>query len=213
MELGKESVHYDYVGQLVDRTKYPYFYFKRIFDVIFSLFLLITTSPIMIITCLATIIEDKGTPFYFQERVGHLGKKIKIIKLRSMYLDAEKNGAQWAKKDDDRVTRVGHFIRKTRIDELPQLINVLKGDMNLIGPRPEREVFVEQFCMEIDGFEKRLEVRPGLTGLAQVSGGYDHTPKEKLEYDKKYIENYSLKQDIVIFFKTIMVVLNGEGAR
>lgn len=213
MELGKGDLHHDYNSHLVDKTRYPYFYFKRIFDSIFSLFLLIVLSPLIIITCFAIVIEDRGNPFYFQERVGHLGKKIRIIKLRSMYLDAEKNGAQWAKKDDDRVTNVGHFTRKTRIDELPQLINVLKGDMSLIGPRPEREVFVEQFCMEIDGFEKRLEVRPGLTGLAQVSGGYDHTPKEKLEYDKKYIENYSLKQDIAIFFKTIMVVLNGEGAR
>lgn len=180
---------------------------------IFSTSLLVVTSPVILITCVAIMLDDFGSPFYKQERLGHLGKTIKIVKLRSMKLDAEKNGAQWAKKNDTRVTKIGHFIRKTRIDELPQLFNVIMGDMSLIGPRPERAVFVDQFCHEVPGFEKRLAIRPGLTGLAQVSGGYDHTPAEKLQFDLDYIEHYGVKEDLSIFFKTFYVVLSGYGAR
>lgn len=130
-----------------------------------------------------------------------------------MYIDAEKNGAQWAKKNDARVTKIGAFIRRTRIDEIPQLINMLKGDMSLVGPRPERPIFTEQFNKEIPGFKNRIVVKPGITGWAQVNGGYDISPKEKLEFDIYYIKNLSLFMDVKIIFKTIKVIFTGEGAR
>jgi len=135
-----------------------------------------------------------------------------MYKLRSMYENAEENGAQWAEEDDPRVTKVGKFIRRTRLDELPQLFNVLKGDMSLVGPRPERPIFTYQFNEQIPGFINRLQVKPGLTGWAQVNGGYKLTPAEKLEYDLYYIENRTIWLDIKIMLKTIMVVLTGKGA-
>lgn len=213
MELSHNEHLEEIVEHMEDKTVYPYYFFKRVFDFLFSLILLVATSPVVLIAIICIVIESFGNPFYTQERVGHLGRSIRIIKLRSMRLDAEKNGAQWAKDHDNRVTKVGHFIRKTRIDELPQLMNVLKGEMSLIGPRPERPMFTEQFCYDVPGFEKRLQVRPGLTGLAQVSGGYEHTPAQKLEYDVEYIKNYGLLQDLKIFIKTIGVVVTGDGAR
>lgn len=127
--------------------------------------------------------------------------------------DAEKNGAQWAERDDPKVTKVGKFIRKTRIDELPQLWNVLKGDMSLIGPRPERPMFTAQFNNQIPVFVERLIVKPGLTGWAQVNGGYDITPREKLKYDLYYINNMNLLLDLKIILLTIKVVFTGNGAR
>ncbi|EJJ1465390.1 exopolysaccharide biosynthesis polyprenyl glycosylphosphotransferase [Enterococcus faecalis] len=186
---------------------------KRGFDIVFSIVGLVPATPIVLVTTLAIVVESPGNPFYLQKRLGLLGKEFKVIKLRSMRLDAEKNGAKWADKNDDRITKVGHFIRKTRIDELPQLINVLKGDMSIIGPRPERKIFVDEFSKEIPNFPKRMEVKPGLTGWAQVNGGYDISPKEKLELDLHYIKNKSLKMDLAIFLKTVGIVLTGEGAR
>jgi exopolysaccharide biosynthesis polyprenyl glycosylphosphotransferase len=193
--------------------KKTYLIIKRFFDIILSLIGLILAMPIILITAIAIKLESEGPVFFLQERTGLNGKTFKIIKLRSMRVDAEKNGPQWAQKNDSRVTKVGKFIRKTRIDELPQLINVLKGDMSILGPRPERPVFVKQFSKEIPGFEKRLLVKPGLTGWAQVNGGYDITPEEKLKYDLHYINNMSLLLDLKIILKTIKVVLTGEGAR
>lgn len=195
------------------RPASSYIFVKRGMDITFSIIGLILTLPIVLITILFIIIESSGSPFFFQERVGLDGKTFKIIKLRSMRLDAEKNGAQWATKNDPRVTKVGLFIRKTRIDELPQLINVLTGDMSLIGPRPERPMFTEQFEKEIPGFKNRLLVKPGVTGWAQVNGGYDILPKEKLELDVYYINNASLLLDVKIIEKTVWTVFTGEGAR
>jgi exopolysaccharide biosynthesis polyprenyl glycosylphosphotransferase len=186
---------------------------KRIFEIIFSISLLLFTLPLMVVVAIAIKLESRGPIFYKQERVGLNGKIFSIYKFRSMRVDAEKNGPQWAAKNDPRVTRVGKFIRKTRIDELPQLINILKGDMSLIGPRPERPVFTEQFAKEIPGFKKRLQVKPGLTGWAQVNGGYEMTPKEKFEMDMYYIENESLRLDLEILLRTVWVVLSGHGAR
>ncbi|QTC43976.1 sugar transferase [Bacillus sp. V3] len=187
--------------------------FKRLMDVIMALTGLILTIPILFLFCIALKLETPGPAFYLQERVGRNGKYFKVIKLRSMGVDAEKKGAQWADKNDPRVTKIGAIIRKTRIDEIPQLFNVLQGDMSMIGPRPERPMFTAQFNEEIPGFVKRLAVKPGITGWAQVNGGYDITPKEKLKLDLYYIENKSLLIDSKIIFKTIRIVLTGEGAR
>ncbi|TCP65938.1 sugar transferase [Baia soyae] len=186
---------------------------KRAFEVLFSLALLIFTLPVLVLSAIAIKMESPGSVFYKQERVGLQGKKFWIYKLRSMRTDAEKNGPQWAAKNDPRVTQVGKFIRKTRIDELPQIINVLNGDMSLIGPRPERDCFTEQFEQEIPGFKKRLLVKPGLTGWAQVTGGYEVTPREKWEQDMYYIQNQSVALDLRILLRTVWVVLSGSGAR
>ncbi|KPC75871.1 UDP-phosphate N-acetylgalactosaminyl-1-phosphate transferase [Thermoactinomyces vulgaris] len=190
-----------------------YLAFKRGFEIVFSIGLLLFTLPVLILTAIAIKLESPGPIFYKQERVGLNGKTFNIFKLRSMRTDAEKNGPQWAAKNDPRVTRVGQFIRKTRIDELPQLINILRGDMSLIGPRPERPMFTEQFDKEIPGFKKRLMVKPGLTGWAQVNGGYEATPAEKLELDLEYIRNQSFKMDFHILLKTVWIVISGNGAR
>ncbi|MEH6991042.1 sugar transferase [Cytobacillus firmus] len=186
---------------------------KRMFDIIFSLIGIILTAPIIIIFSVLIKIETPGPVFFLQERVGLNGKYFKVIKLRSMGVDAEKNGAQWAEKNDPRVTRIGGFIRKTRIDEVPQFINVLIGDMSLVGPRPERPIFTAQFNEDIPGFIERLTVKPGVTGWAQVNGGYDITPKEKLNLDQYYIKNMNIILDIKIIIKTIVICITGHGAR
>lgn len=190
---------------------YPYV--KRVLDILLSLLALPIAIPIILIFAVIIKLETPGPAFFLQERVGLHGKYFKVIKLRSMGVNAEKNGAQWATKNDPRVTRVGAFIRKTRIDELPQLFNVLKGDMSLIGPRPERPMFTAQFNEEIPGFIDRLQVKPGITGWAQVNGGYDITPREKLELDRYYIDNMSFWLDLKIILKTIKVCITGDGAR
>ena len=130
-----------------------------------------------------------------------------------MYQDAEKNGHKWASKNDTRITKVGRFIRKTRIDELPQIINVIKGEMSIIGPRPERPEFINEFLKDIPNFNERLAVRPGITGWAQVNGGYELTPKDKLVYDIFYINHESIKLDFLILLKTIKVMVTGNGSR
>lgn len=186
---------------------------KRGFDILFSLALLLITSPILFTSLLIVFLQDFKNPLFSQKRVGVGNREFTIYKVRSMVHDAEKNGAKWAEKNDMRVTRFGKFIRKTRIDELPQLWNVIKGEMSLIGPRPELEVFYKEFEKTIPNFRDRLEVRPGLGGWAQVNGGYDITPKKKLEYDLEYIENLTFRLEVEIFIKTIKVVLTGDGAR
>lgn len=190
---------------------------KRIFDIVFSVSLLVLTLPIMLIT-MALIVLESGFPiFYCQERSGQEGRSFKVIKFRSMRTDAEKDGKpKWASGQDDRVTRVGRFIRKFRIDELPQLINVLCGEMSLVGPRPERPFFVEQLTKELPFYALRHSVKPGLTGWAQVSYGYGASVEdacEKLQYDLYYVKNNSLLLDFLVLFKTVGVVLNGQGAR
>lgn len=187
--------------------------YQRILDIILSLIGLIIGIPLMLIFGIFIKIEDKGPMTYKQERVGKNGRVFYIYKLRSMRTDAEKFGAKWAEKDDPRITKVGKFIRKTRIDELPQLFNILKGDMSIIGPRPERPSFTAQFNEEIPGFINRLAIKPGLTGWAQVNGGYEITPEEKFKEDMYYIRNRSVSLDIKILFMTVKVVLTGDGAR
>lgn len=190
-----------------------YEWLKRVTDIVFAIVFGIFALPVIIITCILVKLESTGPAIYKQERLGKDGQEFMLYKIRSMRSDAEKNGAQWASKNDDRVTKVGKFIRKTRIDELPQLLNLLRGEMTLVGPRPERKIFTEEFESITPGFKKRLVVKPGLTGLAQVSGGYDLNHEEKLKYDIQYIRNRSLLLDIKIMIKTIKVVFTGEGAR
>jgi Sugar transferases involved in lipopolysaccharide synthesis len=190
-----------------------YLLIKRGFDLVFSALGIIVAAPVILIFSALIVLETPGSPFYKQERVGKDGKKFNLVKLRSMRNDAEKLGAQWAQEHDPRVTGIGRFIRRTRIDELPQLVSILKGDMSLIGPRPERPYFTEKFNRDIPGFKQRLLVKPGLTGLAQVSGGYELTPQEKLVYDLDYIRNLSPEMEFRILLKTVRVILTGEGAR
>lgn len=187
--------------------------YQRFFDILLSLIGLIVGVPIIIIFGLLIKIEDRGPITYKQERLGKDGEEFYVYKLRSMRTDAERFGAQWAEKDDPRITRVGKFIRKTRIDEIPQLWNILKGDMGIIGPRPERSIFTKEFEEKYPNFVYRLAVKPGLTGWAQVNGGYEMDPGEKLECDLYYIKNRSVLLDIKIILMTVKVVFTGDGAR
>ena len=190
---------------------------KRTFDVLVSATLLVATLPIMILTALAIAIESSGPVIYRQKRVGAKGEVFRILKFRSMRTDAEADSApQWAAKEDPRVTKVGRFIRKTRIDELPQLINVLKGQMSLVGPRPERPYFVEQLKTQIPFYGARHSVKPGITGWAQIRYPYAASVNDavkKLQYDLYYVKNHTLLLDIVIVLDTIRVVLQRDGAR
>lgn len=181
--------------------------------------LLLVTWPLMVGTALAIYLEDgrRGAPlFYRQTRVGLHGKDFKILKFRSMRVDAEKHGAQWAKENDDRITRVGHFIRKYRLDELPQILNVLRGDMGFVGPRPERPEFVEKLQEKLPFYAERHAVKPGLTGWAQLCYPYGATEDdalEKLKFDLYYIKHRSFLLDLFIFVQTAEVVLLKKGAR
>jgi sugar transferase (PEP-CTERM system associated) len=187
---------------------------KRLNDILLSAFLLLITWPFMLLTAMAVKLESPGDVIYKQIRTGKDGKDFKIYKFRSMRSDAEKSGAQWASQNDARVTRVGKFIRLTRLDELPQLWNVLKGDMSFIGPRPERPEFNKELSQTIPYYELRHLVRPGITGWAQVLypyGASTEDSREKLQYDLFYIKNFSYLLDIQIVLKTISVVLLGKG--
>ncbi|GER67495.1 capsular polysaccharide biosynthesis protein [Weizmannia acidilactici] len=200
-------------GVYLSKQTKQYLHVKRGIDIVLSAIGILFALPVVFIFAVLIVLEDFGPPFYIQERVGKNGKVFRIIKLRSMRMDAEKDGAKWAEANDPRVTKIGALIRKTRIDELPQLLLVLTGEMSIVGPRPERPVFVAQFEREIEGFENRLLVKPGLTGLAQVNGGYDISPYEKLQYDLAYIRQMSFSLDMKIIGKTFKVLLTGEGAR
>ena len=190
---------------------------KRVFDILCSLVLIVLAAPIMLITAVAIKLESQGPVFYRQERVGAANKVFKVSKFRSMRTDAEKDGKpRWAVAQDDRITRVGNIIRRLRIDELPQLFNVLSGDMSLVGPRPERPFFVEQLTHEIPYYAVRHSIKPGVTGWAQVRYQYGSTiedAQEKLQYDLYYVKNHSLFLDCVVLFETVGVVLTGKGAR
>lgn len=190
---------------------------KRVFDLVCSVALLLLAAPVMLFTALCIKLDSRGPVFYRQERVGANSQNFMVIKFRSMRTDAEKDGTpRWASAQDDRVTRVGALIRRLRIDELPQLINVLKGEMSLVGPRPERPFFVEQLTRDIPYFAARHSVKPGVTGWAQVRYQYGATvedSQQKLQYDLYYVKNHSLFLDVVVLFETIGVVLTGKGAR
>jgi sugar transferase (PEP-CTERM system associated) len=191
---------------------------KRLFDLVASALLFVVTWPVMLLTTLAILLESGiyQPVLYRQVRVGAGNKHFEVLKFRSMKMDAEKNGAQWAQPEDDRITRVGRFIRKVRIDELPQLFNVIKGTMSFVGPRPERPEFVQGFEQRIPFYRERHRVKPGITGWAQLCypyGANEIDALRKLEYDLYYVKNYSLFLDISIMFNTVEIVLWGKGAR
>lgn len=190
---------------------------KRMFDIGVSLILLILTLPVTLLTALLIFLGSGLPIFYRQERVGECGQVFEVLKFRSMRQDAEKGGTpQWAKKNDDRVTRVGKMIRSLRIDELPQIINVLRGDMSFVGPRPERPYFVKQLAGDIPHFLNRHTVKPGITGWAQIRYPYGSSVEDalqKLQYDLYYVKNHSLFLDLIILLQTVQVVLFGKGAR
>lgn len=190
---------------------------KWLFDIIASIILLMLAAPVMLVTAALIYLESGGPIFYRQERVGRHGNIFNVIKFRSMRSDAEKDGTpRWASAGDTRITRVGKFIRKMRIDELPQLFCVLKGDMSLVGPRPERPYFVDRLTLEIPYYAVRHSIKPGLTGWAQVRyhyGGSVEETGQKLQYDLYYVKNHSWFLDVVILFETVGVVLTGKGAQ
>jgi sugar transferase (PEP-CTERM system associated) len=190
---------------------------KRCFDLIVSAVLVVVTAPVLLVAALLIAAEGEGPIIFRQQRVGYQGRHFTLLKLRSMVQDAEKDaGATWATTNDKRVTRVGRWIRRTRIDELPQLLNVLKGEMSFVGPRPERPEFVAMLAEQIPFYAVRHSVKPGLTGWAQVRYSYGASVEQsvrKLEYDLYYVKNHTLLLDLVILLETVRVVLLGEGAR
>jgi sugar transferase (PEP-CTERM system associated) len=189
---------------------------KRVFDIVCGIVLIVLSFPIMVVTAILILLESGGPVLYVQERVGLNGRLFNVVKFRSMRTDAEKDGKpRWASAADDRVTRVGRWIRKLRIDELPQLFNVLGGAMSLVGPRPERPFFVDQLTQELPYYAVRQSVKPGVTGWAQVRYHYGASVEdsaEKLQYDLYYVKNHSLFLDLVVLFETVGVVVMGKGA-
>lgn len=189
---------------------------KRIFDIVASIILLLVTFPVIALFALIVKLDSKGPAFFRQQRVGLYGETFNLIKLRSMRTDAEKNGAKWAEENDPRITRVGRFIRKVRIDELPQTWSVLRGEMSFVGPRPEVPKFVESLQEDIQFYQERHMVKPGITGWAQINypyGASTEDSRKKLEYDLYYAKNYTPFLDLVILLQTVRVVLWPEGAR
>lgn len=190
-----------------------YLIIKRIFDfVVAALAGLVLLIPMLILALLIRL-DSEGPALYCQERLGKNGKPFVMYKFRSMRLDAEADGPKWADKYDERCTKLGKVLRSSRLDELPQLINILKGEMSFVGPRPERAYFYNEFEKYIPNFRDRLLVLPGLTGYAQVNGGYELAPEEKIVYDMEYIANRSLKMDLLCILRTAGIVFSHEGAR
>lgn len=202
-------------GEGAERTEYEIY--KRTFDVLISLVLLILLSPIFVLVAVAVGLTSRGPIIYRQRRLTKDGKVFVMLKFRSMYRNAEQNvGAVWATAGDPRVTPVGKFLRQTRLDELPQLFNVLRDEMSLIGPRPERPELAESLARELPFFNQRLTVKAGITGLAQVQSGYADSMEqyeEKLRFDIEYIRHMSMRLDLKIALQTIKVVITGAGAQ
>lgn len=190
-----------------------FFFVKRLGDILCSVLGgAVLLLPMAVIAVLIRL-DSPGPALFRQERLGKNGKVFVMYKFRSMITEAEPNGPQWADREDDRCTKLGRYLRRSRLDELPQLWNILKGDMSVVGPRPERAYFYDLFDSYIPGFRERLQVRPGLTGHAQVNGGYDLTPEEKIVYDMEYIRNQSCRMDLKCIFRTIYVIFTRSGAR
>lgn len=200
-------------GFELSRTQYV---FKRLVDILAAFCTLVVSSPIFLLSAILIKLDSSGPIFYIQERVGQANVPFRLIKFRSMKENAEENGAVWAGENDSRVTRLGGFLRKTRIDELPQMWNVFKGEMSLVGPRPERPVFVSHLVRNIQYYSIRHSVKPGVSGWAQVCYPYGASEEDalrKLEYDLYYMKNFSISMDMLILFKTIKTVLFQQGAR
>jgi sugar transferase (PEP-CTERM system associated) len=191
-------------------------FLKRLLDLGISTCLLLITLPALLIVAIAIVLDDFGPVFYWQKRVSHRGRPFWIVKFRTMRVDAEKHGAQWASENDPRVTRVGRILRRSRIDEIPQLINVLRGDMSLVGPRPERPVFVDDLAERVRLYHLRHSVRAGLTGWAQINYHYGASVDEavrKLEYDLYYLKHFSVIRDVAIMLQTLRILLFAKGGR
>ncbi len=186
-------------------------FLKRMIDLLVSGLCLVLLSPVMLAEALAIKLGDGGPVFYRQERMTIGGKKFNVLKFRTMVVNAEKQGAQLATRNDSRITPVGRFLRATRMDELPQFLNVLKGDMSIVGPRPERESIAEEYYKEVPEFAYRLRAKAGLTGLAQIAGKYNTSPKDKLMLDLMYIERYSVWMDILLIFQTLTVFFKRDS--
>ena len=187
---------------------------KRLLDLLFALLIGIFAAPVIVLAAIIVKLESKGPVFFIQERIGEGNKKFNIVKFRSMTTDAEKDGPQWASKNDNRVTKFGKIMRATRIDELPQLWNVLRGEMSFVGPRPEREFFIQQLEKEIPYYNLRHTVKPGLTGWAQVMYPYGASVEDayrKLQYDLYYIKHHSIPFDVKVLLKTVTIVIFGKG--
>lgn len=187
---------------------------KRLLDLFFAMLIGIFVAPVIILAAIIVKLESKGPIFFIQERIGEGNRKFNIVKFRSMTTDAEKNGPQWASKNDNRVTKFGKIMRATRIDELPQLWNVLRGEMSFVGPRPEREFFIQQLEKEIPYYNLRHTVKPGLTGWAQVMYPYGASVEDayrKLQYDLYYIKHHSIPFDVKVLLKTVTIVIFGKG--
>lgn len=214
---GRVKIRHLYENDLGSLLPPPaYMLIKRILDIVLIIISLPISLPLMAMTALAVRLESAGNVLFVQNRVGQGGREFRIYKFRSMTMNSEQDGAKLAQVGDARITRVGKFIRKTRLDELPQFFNILRGDMSLIGPRPEQKAFVEQFEQSIPFYNYRHIVKPGLSGWAQVTQGYAGNADEtqiKLEHDFYYIKHFSLSLDILIIFKTIKTILTGFGAR
>lgn len=212
---GAKKMHMLHLPMLMAERYNPpaeYLFLKRMFDIVASGAALILTLPVMLVTAAAIKLCDRGPVFYRQCRLTKDGKQFHVLKFRSMRLDAEKDGARLSTGDkDDRVTPVGRFIRKVRIDELPQLLNILEGSMSIVGPRPERPEIAEQYLDELPEFNLRLQAKAGLTGYAQVYGKYNTTPYDKLQMDLMYIANPSLVEDFRIIFATIKILFLPES--
>ncbi|MDQ1144165.1 lipopolysaccharide/colanic/teichoic acid biosynthesis glycosyltransferase [Bacillus sp. SORGH_AS 510] len=200
-------------NEMLPKSKILYSSVKHAIDIVISICFLTTLSPLFLLVVLLIKADSPGAVFYTQERIGLGGVPFYIIKFRTMHTDAEKNGPQWADHFDPRITKVGYYLRKYRIDEIPQFFNILRGEMSIIGPRPERLVFIEEFEKDLPNFRNRLQVKPGITGLAQINGGYELSPSEKLELDLQYIYQFSFLLDLKIFLKSIPVILFSKGWR
>ena len=184
---------------------------KRAMDIVLSLLAILVSSPILLLIGLCIKLYDKGPVFYTQERLTRDGEAFQIIKFRSMRMDSEKDGAQLARKNDDRITPIGRVIRQTHFDELPQIFNILKGEMSFVGPRPERKGIAQEYEQVIPEFGFRLKVKAGLTGYAQIYGKYNTTPYDKLKLDLTYIENYSFWLDIKLMLMTFKIIFQKEN--
>jgi lipopolysaccharide/colanic/teichoic acid biosynthesis glycosyltransferase len=186
---------------------------RRIFEISFSLAILVLMSPLSLLAMLAIVIESPGSPFFTQRRLGKNGREFLVIKLRTMVPDAERFcGPKLAEKDDTRITRVGRVLRMMRIDELPQFLNVIRGEMSIVGPRPERPEIHESIIEAVPAYRRRLAVKPGITGLAQIRGDYHIDFRHKLRYDLLYIRNKSITLDLKIMAMTLWVVLARKGS-